>query len=178
MKFVIAFFGRVFSHPHAVFTERMLRPETQDYDIFADGMNNIVETQQHVAQVYFDDGSIKEACPPLRALLHIMLNDQYDGKSLNDPDIRALFTRESMLASDWYAERLSAKQKTEANLWKRHIRSLEQFLGKSYYADEAARLGIADRLARARCHLAWVESSAFAKFLNGTLGLHPIKTAR
>ena len=176
MKFVHAFFGRVFSHPHAVFTERMLRPETQDYDIFADGMNNIVETQRRVAKVYFDDGSVEDACPPLRALLHIMCSDQYDGKGLNDSAIRALFTRENMLASDWYADRLSAKQTTEAELWRRHIRSLEQFLGKSYYADEAARLGIADRLARARRNLAWVESSAFPKFLNGTLGLHPVKT--
>jgi len=106
-----------------------------------------------------------------------MVSDQYDGKGLNDPAIRALFTRENMLASDWYADRLSAKQATEAKLWKRHIGSLEQFLGKSYYADEAGRLGIADRLARARSSLAWVESSAFPKFLNGTLGLHPIKTS-
>ena len=37
------FFGRVFNHPHAVFTEEMLRPELQDMDIFADGMDNIVD---------------------------------------------------------------------------------------------------------------------------------------
>jgi len=177
MKFVHSFFGRVFSHPHAVFTDKMLRPETQDYDIFADGMDNIVETQRRVARVYFDDGSVEEACPPLRALLHIMCHDQYDGKSLDDPQIRALFTRENMLASDWYAERLSAKQAAESHLWQRHVRSLEQFLAKANYADEAKRLGIAERLTQARRHLAWVESYDFLKFLSGSLGLHPIKSA-
>jgi hypothetical protein len=175
MRFVHSFFGRVFSHPHAVFTEKMLHPETQDYDIFADGMDNIVETQRRVAQAYFDDNSISEACPPLRALLHIMVHDQCEGKDLNHPDIRHLFTREYLLGSDWYAERLSAKQASESRLWQRHVHHLEQFLGKSSYADEARRLGITERLAQAKRHLTWVESYDFLKFLNGSLGLHPIK---
>ncbi|MGD0058481.1 MAG: hypothetical protein ABSD58_03595 [Verrucomicrobiia bacterium] len=175
MKFVHSFFGRVFSHPHAVFTEKMLRPETQDYDIFADGMDNIVETQRRVAKAYFDDQSIQDACPPLRVLLHIMVHDHCDGKDLNHPDVRHLFTREYLLASDWYAERLSAKQASESRLCQRHVRNLEQFLGKSNYADEARRLGVADRLVQARRHLTWVESYDFLKFLNGSLGLHPIE---
>src|SRR5205814_3511957 len=33
-RFVHAFFGRIFNHPSAVFTEEMLRPELQDIDIF------------------------------------------------------------------------------------------------------------------------------------------------
>jgi phosphoenolpyruvate carboxykinase (diphosphate) len=178
MKFVHSFFGRVFSHPHAVFTEKMLRPEMQDYDIFADGMDNVVETQRRVAEVYWNDGSIEDACPPLRAVLHIMRHDQYNGKGLDHPDIRGLFTRENLLASDWYADRLSAKQAAEGRLWHEHVRNLKEFLDKEHYADEAKRLGIAERLAQARRHLSWVESHDFLKFLNGTLGLNPIKTAK
>ena len=98
-RFVHAFFGRVFNHPHAVFTEAMLKPELQDRDIFADGMDNIVATQKRVAKMYFDDGSIAQACPPLQALLHIMLHDQLEGKGLDHPDVRKLFTRENLLAS-------------------------------------------------------------------------------
>ena len=41
-RFVLSFFGRVFNYPHVVLTEKMLRPEMQDYDIFADGMDNII----------------------------------------------------------------------------------------------------------------------------------------
>ena len=103
-RFVHAFFGRVFNHPHAVFTEAMLKPELQGMDIFADGMDNVVATQKRVAQMYFNDGSIAQACPPLKALLHIMLYDQFEGKGLEDPEIRKLFTRENLLASTWYAD--------------------------------------------------------------------------
>ena len=107
VRFVHAFFGRVFNHPHSVFTDEMLRPELQDRDVFADGMDNIVATQQRVAQMYFADGSVKQACPPLVALLHIMLHDEWESKGLDHPDVRKLFTRDNLLASDWYAARLA-----------------------------------------------------------------------
>ena len=109
-RFVRKYFGRVFNHPNAVFTEEMLKPELQSMDVFADSMENIIATQKRVAKMYFDDGSIAQACPPLRALLHIMLNDSWEGKGLDDGGFRKLFTRETLLASDWYAARLKAKQ--------------------------------------------------------------------
>src|SRR5690606_13933695 len=52
LQFVIIYFGRVFNHPHVVFTPEMLQPERQDLAIFADGMENIVATQQRVANHY------------------------------------------------------------------------------------------------------------------------------
>ena len=115
-RFVHAFFGRVFNHPHAVFTEAMLKPELQGRDIFADGMDNVVATQKRVAEMYFADGSIAQACPPLQALLHIMRDDQFEGKGLDHAEIRGLFTRASLLASPWYAARLAAKQKVDRAL--------------------------------------------------------------
>ena len=174
MKFVLAFFGRVFHHPHLVFTAKMLRPEMQDPDIFADGMDNIIETQQRVAQAYFDDGSIAEACPPLRALLHIMRQNQSEGRDLNHPEVRALFTRESLLASDWYAARLAAQQAVDTRLWTRHIAALEQFAQKHGYAEEAVRLGIQARLATARQRLDRIRSATYQQDLVGTLGVHPL----
>ncbi len=110
-RFIHAFFGRVFNHPHAVFTEAMLKPELQSKDVFADGLDTIIATQKRVAKMYFDDGSIAQASPPLKALLHIMLNDEWEGKGLDHPDVRNLFTRENLLASAWYAARLTARQK-------------------------------------------------------------------
>ena len=62
--FVHTFFGRVFNYPHAVFTPEMLRPELQDLEVFADGVDNIVGTHQRVAQSYFNDGSVE--LPALR----------------------------------------------------------------------------------------------------------------
>jgi len=171
IRFVHHFLGRMFNHPHGVFTEEMLKPELQGMDIFVDGMDNIVTTQKRVAKMYFDDGSIAQACPPLKALLHIMLHDQWEGKQLADPEFRKLFTREYLMASDWYAARLAGKQDADRRLWKRHVDYLNQFLRKPTHADIAENLGIPDRLARARKQLEETESPEYIRRLKGTLGV-------
>jgi hypothetical protein len=172
-RFVNRFFGRILSHPHVVFTEDMLRPELQDEDIFADGMDNIVSTQRRVAEHYFNDGSIEMACPPLRALLHIMRSDSFEGLHLNSPELRKMFTRESLLASSWYAKRLEQKQIRDVKRWQANITYLEKFAAKSGYAREASRLGINDRLEYARRELAGVQSPNYLTVLSGTLGADP-----
>ncbi len=149
-RFVRQFFGRIFSHPQYVFTDEMLRPENQDLAVIVDSMTAIVETHKRVAQSYFADGSIEDACPPLRALLHLMRDDEYDGKPLSHPEIRALFTREALLSSDWYAHRQSQKRAGEIALLRRHVTYLEGFLSRPSYAAEASRLGIPSRLAKAK----------------------------
>lgn len=174
VRFVHAFFGRVFNHPHSVFTEEMLKPELQSVDIFVDGMDNIVSTQKRVAEMYFADGSIRQACPPLAALLHIMCHDQWEGKGLEHPDVRRLFTRENLLASDWYAARLQAKQAGDRQLWRRHIEYLDKFQKRASHASEAVRLGVPHRLVRARKHLEEVESAAYLAALKGTIGAEPV----
>jgi phosphoenolpyruvate carboxykinase (diphosphate) len=174
MRFVLAFFGQMFNHPAALFTEEMLRPELQDLQIFVDAMDNFVAAQKRVAELYFSDGSIELACPPLRALLHIMLEESFEGKGLDHPEIRSLFTRENMLASKWYAERLHAKQTADIKLWDRHVRNLRAFLSKAHYAEEADRLRIADRLAYAEEMHATVRSYRYIDELAGTIGLQPL----
>jgi hypothetical protein len=175
-RFVRAFFGRVFNHPGAVFTDDMLRPELQDKTIFVDGMDNIVATQKRVAQMYFDDGSIKQACPQLKALLHIMLYAQWEGKGLEDAEVRKLFTRDYLLASDWYAARLKAKQAVDQKLWRRHVEYLDKFSKRASHADEAQRLGIANKLTRAKKTLEQVESPEYMESLRGTLGAEPMES--
>jgi hypothetical protein len=174
-RFVRRFFGRVFNHPNSVCTDEMLHPELQGMDVFVDGMDNIVTTQKRVAKMYFDDGSIAQACPPLQALLHIMVNDEWEGRGLENPEFRKLFKREFLLASDWYAARLAEKQKIDRKLWRRHINYLDRFLKRTSHADEAERLGIADRLARARKTAEEVDSPAYLEFLRGTIGAEPIE---
>jgi hypothetical protein len=174
-RFVHAFFGRIFNHPAAVFTEAMLRPELQDLAVFVDGVENIVTTQKRVARMYFADGSIAQACPPLKALLHIMVDDSWEGKGLEHPAVRELFTREALLASDWYAARLAAKQRVDAALWRRHVEYLGRFRKKPSYAEEVARLGIAKRVEYARTALKQAESPEYIARLSGTLGAEPIE---
>ncbi|MDQ6965679.1 MAG: hypothetical protein Q9M23_02005, partial [Mariprofundaceae bacterium] len=119
-RFVHDHFGKIFDRPMAVLDKAMLKPETQGMEDFVDGINNICEAQQHVAQDYFLDGSIDDACPPLKALLHIMVHGSYEGMTVDDPAFRAMFTRESLMQSDWYKERLIIKQSRDKDLWLQH----------------------------------------------------------
>jgi hypothetical protein len=161
-----------------IFDEEMLRPETQGMDAYVDGINNIVETQQKVAKAYFEDGSIDDACPPLRALLYIMAEGQFQGRDVHDPEIRQMFTREYLLESDWYRERLQVKQQREIALWQRHIRSLEDFIARPHYAEVAKRMDLEARLECARGKLKQVESQEYLDNLVGTIGADPLAPAR
>jgi phosphoenolpyruvate carboxykinase (diphosphate) len=173
-KFARTFFGRVFNHPHVVFTDEMLRPETQDMGVFVDGIDNICETHRRVAQSYFDDGTVELACPPLRALLHIMAGRQDGGPGLNAPELRTLFTREALLASDWYAERLAAKQRFDIALWERHGRSLELVIDQPACADVVQRMDLKGRLGHAQRERARVATDEYRQSLIGTLGRQPL----
>jgi hypothetical protein len=173
-SFARTFFGRMFNYPHAVFTEEMLRPEKQDMAIFADGMDNIVSTHQRVAEGYFADGSVEMACPPLKALLHIMAHGNYEGRDVSHPGVRALFKRESVMESAWYAERLKAKQGHDIKVWHNHATYLENFLKKKHYADEAGRLGISGKLEKAWETYHKVKTPEYLTSLKGTIGRQPL----
>ncbi|MEJ7608615.1 MAG: hypothetical protein WKF37_20670 [Bryobacteraceae bacterium] len=148
MTFVDRFLGRIFETPDAVFTSELLRPEEQDLATFVSGVNAIVEAQTQVARLYFEDGSIEAACPPLRGLLQIMAN-----AATEDPGLRSQFTRESLLMSDWYRERLQVKQNRDISLWQRHVQATN--------GDHA------------RAHLMRVSSPQYLEELTGTLGADP-----
>jgi hypothetical protein len=124
-RFVRIFFGRVFNYPHRVFAEEMLQPEKQDPAQFADAMDNIVTTQRRVAESYFADGSVEMACPPLKALLHIMRDGAFEGRGLGDAAVRDLFKPEVALNSDWYLARLHTNAARDRALWVRHVKNLE-----------------------------------------------------
>lgn len=177
-KFVSTYMGRLFDNASMVFTDEFLRPEHQDAAVFADGVRNIVEAQQRVALAYFEDGSIEDACPPLRALLHIMAHGHWEGKDARHPDVRAMFTREALLASEWYRERLATKQRRDEALWRRHVRSLTEFLSLPSHRDEAERLGIPQRVEHARAMLERVRSREYLAGLVGTVGADPIRRGR
>ncbi|MGC4094881.1 MAG: hypothetical protein QM756_44580 [Polyangiaceae bacterium] len=168
-RFVERFLGRMFQTPSAVFTEDMLRPERQGLEPFALGVDALVETQTRVAKTYFEDGSVEAACPPLKALLHVMVHGQYDGMGVSHPDFRALFTREALIASDWYLERLKTKQRRDIELWQRLAAALEapETRGRGGALDLAARRALVAR------NLANVSSASYLEELRGTLGADP-----
>lgn len=178
-RFATSYFGRIFLHPHAVFTDDMLRPELQDMDIFADGVANIVATHQRVAESYFADGTITLACPPLKALLEIMAHGKTEaGYTLESPELRAMFSRESVLASDWYAARLDAKQRRDEARLTRAVASLYDFMDRADNADATTRLGLAARRLTAQSERVRVGSAEYRAGLVGTIGRQPLDDLR
>jgi phosphoenolpyruvate carboxykinase (diphosphate) len=173
-KFARVFFGRVFTHPHSIFAAEMLRPELQDMSCFVDGMDNICATHERVALHYFADDTIALACPPLKALLHIMAKGSYEGKGLDAPEVRGLFTREALLASDWYDARLKAKQQADVALWTRHRATLHAYVHDPANGDTTRRLALAARLETAREWVACASAPGYLKSLRGTLGRQPL----
>jgi len=172
-KFISAYFGRVFDNPAKVFDEQILRPETQDFDAYVDGIKHICEAQQRVAKQYLEDGQIEDACPPLKALIHIMATGNYQGKDAHHPEIRQLFTREYLMTSSWYEERLRSKQKIDVALWNRHLKYLDEFASKPAYRNEAIRLGLNHRKNYVQAEILRASSEAYLTRLHGTLGADP-----
>jgi hypothetical protein len=168
-RFVDHFLGRMFQTPDAVFPIEMLRPELQGIEPFAAGVDAIVQTQTRVAKSYFEDRSIDAACPPLRALLHVMVFGHFQEKRVDDPAFRQLFTRESLLASAWYRRRLETKQRRDLALLARHRRALEQATAFRHQSPEAH----AARLLWLERETARASSPGYLDELVGTLGADP-----
>ncbi len=171
-RFAHAYLGKIFDSPMAVFDEAMLKPESQGLDAFVEGIQHIVASQRQVAQGYLDDGSIADACPPLQALLHIMVSGECQGKDISHPEIRALFTREALLASDWYRERLDLKQQRDIALAGRQVAYLKAFLEADARerCDPDQLAPCQALLAQAETELVRVSSAAYRESLWGSLG--------
>ncbi len=170
-KFARNFLGRVFENPDAVFNEEMLKPELQGMDIFVDGIDNIVEAHQWVAESYFKDGSIEGACPPLKAILNIMAYGKYNGKTLDDPEVRKLFDRDYMVKSDWYRERLLNKQLGDIALWQKHLSYLQEYLIEWPDLDEKFLNSVHHKIQVAEDNIKYYKSDAYLKSLEGYIGL-------
>ena len=145
-RFAHEFLGRIFTDPTSIFPEDMLKPELQNEAEYADSLYNLVEAGKHVAKRYFQDGSIKKACPPLRALLEIMCNGNWEGKGLLDPEFRKLFEPESILKSDWYESRLKTRVEITKKYWQQRVEYLKAFLDDHANREASKRLDVSQRL--------------------------------
>ena len=173
-KFVRTYLARVFDNPAKVFPEVILRPETQDLDSFADGILQITEAQLRVAKNYFDDFGYELACPPLRAVLDIMVHGEHDGKTIDSPEVRQLFTRESLVASDWYSRRLQSKQSRDVQHWSDFEARLSSFMAVPENEEAVTRLDLKERLAFVQSKRAEAEASSYPSSLVGSLGCDPM----
>jgi len=169
------YFGRIFLHPDVVFTPEMLRPELQDVGIFAESIATIVTTHERVARSYFRDGTIALAVPPLRALLEIMAEGvTAEGWDLDSPEFRVMFTREAVLASDWYAQQLDAKQGAASARANAGLAAIEKFVSTAGNEEPTARLDMPARVEAARVGAQQLASPEYREQLAGTAGSTPL----
>ncbi len=171
--FVRRFVARVFDNPTMVFDEPILRPETQDPSAFADGVRYITDAHARTARMYFEDGSAEAVCPPVRVLLAIMAFGSCDGMTAASPEFRDQFTRETVLASDWYRERLVAAQSRAVRRARLVIGHIADTRALDSTGEVSGRLGLVARAARARTELERVRAPSYLGFLEGSIGAQP-----
>ncbi|TNJ27759.1 hypothetical protein GMRT_10109 [Giardia muris] len=171
--FVKTFFSRVFDAVYTIFEKEHMKPELQGLDAFADGILNIRESQLRVIDQYFADGSVDEAVPPLKHLLHICKYGEYNGLNLHSPEFRKMFTRDYVIESEWYRERLVAKQAQDVKMIEANIRYIHEFAKNEATAAEARRRGLcADRIMiDAVARRDYLVSDEYLDALEGTLGV-------
>lgn len=175
-RFSRQYFGRIFDIPEAVYTTEMLRPETQDREAFIDGVKYIMEAYERVARRYLEDRSVEEACPPLKALLTIMATGSYEGLDERSPEIRQMFTRDALLQSDWYRERLLTQQQRDIQLWQRHLTAVNSYLNTQPNLDSSFLATLETRKKLSEETLNSVSAPEYLDQLVGTTGAEPLKS--
>jgi len=164
------YLGKIFDEPQAIFSEEILKPENQDMEAFVDGVLNIANGHKKAAMDYFNDGSIEEAIPPIKAILNIMAYGEYQGHTINDSFVRDLFKKETVLSSDWYAARLKSKQNIDADLLKKKITNIEFFIKNPVNKSLIQEFCYEEKLESAKKLYDYYLSDAYLESLIGTLG--------
>jgi hypothetical protein len=77
------------------------------------------------------------------------------------------------MQSSWYQQRLAAKQQVDCSLWKRHVHYLTEYCGRANYSSVIERLGLLQRLERAKAELARCQNKDYLNDLAGTIGADP-----
>lgn len=168
------YLGKIFDEPQAVFNEEILKPEMQNLEAFVDGVLNIVNGHKKAASDYFEDGSIEEAIPPIKAILNIMAFGTYEGYKVEDSFIRDMFNKETILKSDWYLARLKNKQKVDIDLLQKKIENIQSFIKTPINKSLIQEFSYNERLEAAKKLHEYYMSDAYLKSLVGTIGVAKI----
>jgi hypothetical protein len=168
--FCYKYLGKIFDEPQTIFSEDILKPEKQNLEAFADGVLNIAGGHRKAALNYFQDGSVEDAIPPIKALLHIMAYGEYQGQTIDSPSVRELFKKETILTSDWYLERLKNKQNIDIELMERKIANLEEFIANPINGSVIEEFQYKTKLQTAKDTLEYYRSSSYLEDLKGSIG--------
>ncbi len=172
--FAATYLGRIFDTPSAVFADDMLRPELQSMEDFVDGIENIAQAQAKSAAAYLEDGSADAAIPPLRALLYVMATGCFEGKSIHEPSVRALFTKDYVLSSPWYRDRLERYRNREIGHLEASVAYIRSYLAERAEGGSAVSVEARARFKRAEARLEALMDANYLERIKGTIGLDPL----
>jgi hypothetical protein len=102
-----------------------------------------------------------------------MAYGSFEEMDAHHPKVRSMFTQEALLASDWYRERLQAKQKSDEQLWQRQAATLDRWLKDHTTDDDDLVTEMQRRRDYAVEQLEQTRSPEFLNSLCGTLGTDP-----
>ncbi len=174
VEFLNDYFGRVFQSPHVVFPKTMLAPEIQSMDEYVDGIKNICDAQTKVAKTYLEAGYDEHAIPPLKALFHIMVSGNYQGKTVDSPEVQKLFDYDTVIKSDWYKARLGLRQKNEMELLNKQISYIKEVMTGAKLDEVETGINLKARLSYAEKKLKEISAPEYIETLTGSIGLDPL----
>jgi hypothetical protein len=169
-KFIRIFGGRMFNFPDAIFSDRMLHPETQDIDTFVCSMDTIVDAHRRAALLIMDNAAFEDAIPPLRALLSIAVHGQWEGMTLTDEKFRKMFTRGSVIGSDWYTTRLKKYQVAQIDHLTKGLERVRNFNASNKSKEGQLEANFAKRENAISMELEFARSGSYLQKLVGTIG--------
>ena len=99
-----------------------------------------------------------------------MAHGDFQGKTIEDSELRDMFTRQNLLASDWYQERLLIKQARDVQLWQSNYQYLQTKLDELPTVDIDKRSVLETRLKESKRMIDNITSQGYLEHLQGTLG--------
>lgn len=103
-----------------------------------------------------------------------MAEGSWNGVDQTDNSVRSLFSREKLMESDWYKERLKAKQQVDIRLWQRHVHYLSDYTSRKTHRTVIDRLCLQSRLKEAQSRLSFCQTDEYVDRIQGTLGVQPV----
>lgn len=103
-----------------------------------------------------------------------MVYGEYKGHTIDEDSVRDLFKKETVLSSDWYADRLKNKQNIDTDLLKKKINNIEYFIKNPVNKSLIQEFCYKERLESAKIIYNYYMSDVYLESLIGTLGAAPI----
>ena len=103
-----------------------------------------------------------------------MAYGQYEGKTIDNPELRKLFDRDYVVNSTWYNDRLKHKQQKAVEFCQFQIDYINKFCQEKTNDQLVDILNIKEKLLNLNNRLKYLQSQQYFNDLVGTIGLDPL----